>query len=247
VPEPTLLAIDTAGACCSLALAHGGRVHAHRGETGLTHLEHVMPMVERLFARCGLSPRDCDAFAFACGPGSFTGLRVACTIVQGLALGTGRPVIAVGHLDVLLRAGLQAADGADWGPAAQTHGPARALTILDARMEQAYWAAYEQRDGAWVCTAAPNVGGRDELRQALGQWRPAFIAGDGAWIHRYIGAVDIAVRDVAVEASVLVGLAQEQFARGAVLAPQLAVPLYVRDRVAQTVAERREPRVVPLA
>jgi tRNA threonylcarbamoyladenosine biosynthesis protein TsaB len=240
VSSPTLLAIDAAGERCSLALVHAAGSECCTGAPGQTHLEHVMPMVEQLFARCSLRPRDCDAFAFASGPGSFTGLRVACTIVQGLALGAGRPVIAVGHLDALLRAGLDAGPGTAAGGAAAPL--ARALVLLDARMEQAYWAVHEKRDSAWASLAAPAVGGRDELLRAIEQWQPDFCAGDAAWILRYIGAVDVPVRDVAVEAGVVARLAQERFARGALLAPERAVPMYVRDRVAQTVAERRDAR-----
>ncbi len=238
---PTLLAIDAAGECCSLALLHRASMVSITGEPGQTHLEHVMPMVEALFARCALRPQDCDAFAFASGPGSFTGLRVSCTIVQGLALGTGRPVVAVGHLDALLRAALEARPGEHVAP---SPGAApRALVVLDARMEQAYWAVHEERPGGWECVAAPSVGGRDELLRAIKIWRPGMCAGNAAWIHRYIGAMDIPVRDVAIDAAVVARLAQERFVRGAVIPPEQAFPEYVRDRVAQTVAQRREARL----
>lgn len=237
MPKPTLLAIDTAGERCSLALGHASGIELHRGDPGQTHLEHVMPMVERLFARCALRPRDCDAFAFASGPGSFTGLRVACTIVQGLALGTGRPVIGVGHFDALLRAGLPAGpELLDAGRGAAA--PQLVLAVLDARMEQAYWAAYEARGAAWACVQPPVVGGRAELLGAIELWRPGVCIGSAAWIHRYIGDIGVPVRDAAVEAAVVLHLAGEHFDRGALLRPEQAVPMYVRDRVAQTVAQR---------
>lgn len=195
-------------------------------------------MIERLFADGALRPRDCDAFAFACGPGSFTGLRVACTLVQGLALASGRPVVAVGHLDALLRAALDGSAPAD-APAQGT----RVATLLDARMQQAYWSVLERQGDGWQCIEGPTVGGAPELCAALERWRPAWCAGDARWMDRYIGGLGFALRDASVDAAVVARMALEKLARGDVLAPELAAPLYVRDRVAMTVQERARQRV----
>jgi tRNA threonylcarbamoyladenosine biosynthesis protein TsaB len=232
LPAPILFAIDTAGERCTLALSGPSGLAWRGGDAGRTRLEDVFPMIEGLFADCGLRPADCAAFAFASGPGSFTGLRVACTIVQGLALGAGRPVIGVGHFDVLLRAALESGMPAAAGM--------RVLLLLDARMDQAYWSVHEAGEAGWRCIGAPVVGGRAQLQQSIEQWRPALCAGDAAWIRRYIGAMDMAPRDAAVDAGVLARVACERFAAGAGIAPQQARPLYVRDQVARTVAQRRE-------
>jgi tRNA threonylcarbamoyladenosine biosynthesis protein TsaB len=235
-PDSTLLALDCAGERCTLALRRGAHEWLAAGAPGQTHLEHVLPLVEQLFARAALRPADCDAFAFACGPGSFTGLRVACTVVQGLALGAERPVVPVGHLDVLVRAA---------GAPADPDGAA-ALALLDARMDQTYFAPYVRAAGHWRAAAPAQVGGRAELREALAQWRPAFCAGEGAWIGRYIGGGAV-VREAKVEAGLVARMAQERLALGQGQAPELALPLYVRDRVAQTVAQRRAARAEPPA
>lgn len=194
-----------------------------------------MPMVERLFADCALRPQDCDAFAFANGPGSFTGLRVACTLVQGLALGSGRPVVEVGHLDALLRAALEA--GGQDSPAGT-----RVATLLDARMQQAYWCVHEQGPDGWRCVEAPAVGGIAELSAALERWQPARCAGDLPWLRGYIGGLGFALQEASVDAAVVARMALEKLARGLVVAPEAAAPVYVRERVALTVQERARRR-----
>lgn len=252
---PTLLAIDTAGESCSLALARDGNIELVRGEAGRTHLEDVVPMVERLLARHGISPSACDAFAFAGGPGSFTGLRVACTLVQGLALGTSRPVVRVGHLDALVEAGLGSTDlgstgldsadlrSTDLGPKGASAWAGPVLCVLDARMDQAYWGLYERRGAGWAAAAPPAVGRRADLMTVLDRRQPEVLIGRAAWLERYIAGRASVVRDAAVDAGVVARLARGAFLRGEVLSAGRAVPLYVRDRVAQTVAERREARV----
>ncbi len=233
-PTATLLAVDTAADRCTLALVHAGRWTTRRGAVGQTHLEHVLPLIEELLRDLALRPHDCAAFAFGSGPGSFTGLRVACTIVQGLALGSARPVIAVGHLEALPHAAF---------PSGAPDGT-RVLALLDARMDEAYWAVYEAAAGAWSALAAPVVGGRDALQEAIVRWRPDAWAGNEAWIRGYIGGGDAALRAATVEAGTIARLALDRLARGAVLQPAQALPLYVRDRVALTVAQRREARSV---
>jgi len=227
-----LLAVDTAGERCTLALAHLGRIVARSGLPGQTHLEHVLPMIETLLRDAGLQPCDCAAFAFGSGPGSFTGLRVACTLVQGLALGAGRPVVAVGHLEALPHAAYAAgaADGT------------RVLALLDARMDEAYWAVYESVGGAWTPLAAPVVGGRGALREAIDQWQPQSCVGNLDWIRGYIGDGAPAPRGATVDAEGIVRLAGQRLAQGGGVAAARALPLYVRDRVAQTVAQRRATR-----
>ncbi len=238
----TLFVIDTAGDCCSLALVHGAAVETSRSAPGENHLEHVMPMIEALFARHAIAPAHCDAFAFASGPGSFTGLRVACTIVQGLALGTDRPVIAVGNL-LALAAGAVASDPAS--------GQGRVLSAVDARMQQAYVAVHVGAGTQWQVLLPPCVVDAAALPALVRQWQPDLCAGDRAWLAGHLDAAaagpPVPVRDARVEPAVLAQLALARLARGEVLAPHAAVPDYVRNEVARTVAQRRAalPAVAP--
>ena len=231
----TLFVIDTAGDYCSLALVRDGSMDVVRGPAGHNHIEHVMPMIEALFARHGVTPGQCDAFAYASGPGSFTGLRVACTIVQGLAMGAGRPVIAVGNLLAL------AAGAAGTGDAGAP-GRQRVLSAVDARMQQAYVAIHEGAGNDWRVLLPPAVVAAAGLPALVDCWQPDICAGAAAWLSARLpaGAVRAlpSVRDARVDAGVLARLALDRLARGEVLAPEAAVPDYVRNDVALTVAQR---------
>lgn len=219
-----------------MALAAGDAVEQWLGDAGRTHLEHVMPMIEALFERRGLRAQDCDAFAFASGPGSFTGLRIACTIVQGLALGTARPVIAVGSLEALVQA------AAEPQRPREPRAARRALAALDARMGQAYWAVFEETDGRWTPAGAPALCPASELPTLAALWRPHFVAGPMPWIGLHVDALAYRLRAATVGAASVARLARERFARGELLEPREAMPTYVRDHVAQTVEERLRAR-----
>ena len=110
---------------------------AHRSSTltgrdaGKAAFESVLPMIQELLAEAGITLKDCDAIAFGAGPGSFTGVRTACGISQGLAFGANLPVVPVVTLDAMALA------------CRQQHGAERVLTVLDARMDEVYWAQYE--------------------------------------------------------------------------------------------------------
>jgi len=233
---PTILALDTAGDICSVALLRDGTIDVVRGATGHNHLEHALPLVQGLLARHGLRPSGCDAFAFGSGPGSFTGLRVACTIVQGLAYGSERPVVAVGNLDALALA----ACSADAAPAV----PVRVLVALDARMDQVYWAVYEGAGLQWQALTPPALCDAGELAAQVDRWRPHYCAGQLPWLRAAVGAGS-ALRQAQADAGVIAELARQRYAAGLVVAPQQAAPAYVRDDVARTVAQRRAAGLCP--
>ena len=230
----TLLALDAAGDCCSVALLHAGDLDVLRGAPGQNHLEHVQPMIEQMLARHALVPGACDAFAFGSGPGSFTGLRVACTLAQGLAYGCGRPVIAVGNLEALAQ---QAAGTVD--PAIGAGGTLRILAAVDARMGQAYWSVLEGAAGYWRELAPPGLCAAGELAALAAAWAPQLCAGRRAWLQGLDGLAGLHLCDAQADAQAIVQLARTRFAAGAVQAPQQAAPAYVRDDVARTVAQRR--------
>ena len=227
---PTLLALDTAGDTCTLALMRAGAVDLAGGLPGQNHLEHVMPMIEQLLQRNGLEPGACDAFAFGSGPGAFTGLRLACTIAQGLAFGTGRPVIAVGNLPALAR---QAARHV----AAQA--PCRVLAAVDARMNQVYWSVIDVADGVCTEQAPASLCDAAQLAAIALQWQPQLCAGRAPWLQALVGPGAWTVCDAVAGAGDIVQMAAQSLARGEVLPAGHAAPLYVRDQVARTVQERR--------
>ncbi len=235
----TLFAIDTAADRCKLALSRDSQLALLSGPPGHTHIEHVLPLIDQLFAQCDIGPEQCDAFAFASGPGAFTGLRVACTIAQGLALGTGRPVIAIGNLLALASAceALQPPDAV----------ARRAFVAIDARMQQAYWAVYEGAGTDWVELAAPALCNVNAMGELIDRWQADFCGGDANWLERSLGACSVPLCHALVDGGALARLAAARFAAGAVLPARAALPAYVRDEVARTVAQRRQDARGPSA
>jgi tRNA threonylcarbamoyladenosine biosynthesis protein TsaB len=229
-----IFAVDTAADCCSLALRAGDRVETLSGEPGQTRLEQVMPLVHRFLGPRG-GPAACEAFAFGAGPGAFTGLRVACSVAQGFGFAFDRPLVPVGNLEALAHLALCSQEGA--GRLA-----GRCLVAIDARMGEVYWAVYEQGAAGTrlCCPAAPATSAATQLRDLVGEWQPDILAGNGFDLGPACEAAG-PVRRAATQPSLagaIALLASERLRLGLGVAARDAVPTYVRDRVARTVAER---------
>jgi tRNA threonylcarbamoyladenosine biosynthesis protein TsaB len=228
---PTILAIDTAADVCSVALAFAGNLIETRETVGHRHSERLLPIVEELLVRAGIELAACDAIAFGAGPGSFTGLRIACGVAQGLAYGAGKPVIAVGNLEALAFAALR------------EHADAmRVACANDARMQAAYCAVYE-RDGDAVRERAPPVlVAAGDLATFIARWSPQIVAGDAT--HVFAGELESLTPSVRrtglrASASAIASCALQHWRTDGGVDPALAAPLYVRDHVALTIEERR--------
>lgn len=228
--SPTLIAIDTATDLCSVALARGGRVIERAEEVGQKHSERILPMVQDLLRGARLQLRDCDAIAFGSGPGAFTGLRIACGIAQGLAFGAGLPVVAVGNLEALALAAFEAV------PAARS-----VLAAIDARMQEAYWAVYSIDGGGLAQRSSPALAAASELAGICRRHAPDLVAGNALLAFpEQAAALSCALApDARASAATIARLATRKFAAGGAVAAQRAAPVYVRDRVALTVEERR--------
>jgi tRNA threonylcarbamoyladenosine biosynthesis protein TsaB len=224
-----ILAVETSTELCSVALLRGGELLVEESLAPNQHAEQLAPMIRRLLERARLAPAGLDAFAFGQGPGSFTGIRIACGIVQGLALGTARPVIPVPSFMAL---------------AEQSHA-SRALVAFDARMGEAYLAAYSRMGGDWKaviepCLATegslPALPGRDWV--AMGSGVDAF-----AWLRgAYAAQVSHRIENDRPRAGAIARIAARRFGRGESVGPEAAAPLYIRDKVALTTAERQAAR-----
>ena len=162
----TVLAIDTAIDVCSVAVLHGGQVTELVETVGHKHSERVLPMIDAAFSQAGLVLRDIDVFAFGAGPGSFTCLRIACGIAQGLAYGKRKQVAPVGNLRALAaRAFSSIADGD------------RLLAAIDARMNEAYCAVY-RRDPQVSEVRAPALERPQSLMQLATEAKVDIVAGN---------------------------------------------------------------------
>jgi tRNA threonylcarbamoyladenosine biosynthesis protein TsaB len=224
-----ILALDASTDLCSVALGdHFGFVE-RRERAGQRHSELMLPMVRSLLDAAGTTLAQLDAIAFGAGPGSFTGLRIACGIAQGLALGAARPVVAVPTLAAMAEA------------ARVLHGASRVYAALDARMREVYVAAYEFDGERWnervgVAVVAPDAAPLPLQSAWLGVG-PGF---DAYPALRERLAARLSGCDPTLEpsAAVVGSLGLRGLAAGEACDARDAAPIYVRHRVALTVAER---------
>lgn len=220
--------MDTATAYCSVAVLAPAVVVERVEEAGNRHSERLLPMVDDALRAARLELADLDAIVFGAGPGSFTGLRIACSVAQGLAWASDKPVIPVGNLEALALAAVRAA----------SLGTGRLLVAVDARMNEAYWAAWAW-DGARLAELRPAaLAAIDSLADLAAELDADLIAGD-AWAPAARDGARPRFVDARASAATLAEIGTWRFAAGAVVAPADAAPLYVRNRVARTVAERR--------
>ncbi len=222
-----LLAIDTSTEYCSAALWLDGAVYARRVHAGQLHSALLLPMVDELLRESDLSLRQLDGIAYGVGPGSFTGLRIACAVTQGLAFGADLPVVGISTLASL----------------AQQTDVARVLTVLDARMAEVYWAAYERTDSDWTCVSEPVLSSPESVYVPDNQaWIGAgngFAALEAILLPRLQSQLQSIHADIMPDAAAIATLAAPAFARGEGIDAALAAPLYLRDKIAMTTDERR--------
>ncbi|MFN9029299.1 MAG: tRNA (adenosine(37)-N6)-threonylcarbamoyltransferase complex dimerization subunit type 1 TsaB [Betaproteobacteria bacterium] len=227
--SPTLLALDTATEFCSVALLRAGQVHVRAEHVGQRHSERLLPMAQALLADASVTLADVDALAFGAGPGSFTGLRIACGAAQGLAFGLDCPVLPVGNLRALAARVLV------------QDTQARIIGVaIDARMNEIYWAAYQLDAGRLRELAPPALSTPQACADELTNCGVNAIGGNALSVpgtHWPQAARRWA--EARADAGDIVRLAAEDWAAGRAVPAAEAAPLYVRDRVAQTIAERR--------
>ena len=232
-----LLAFDTSTDTLSVAVQHGAQVLEHSGPGGAQASTTLIPAIRALLAQAGLTFARLDAVVFGRGPGSFTGLRTACSVAQGLAFGArgglGVPVLPV---DSLLAVAEQAR---------AEHGCTRVLATLDARMNEVYCAPYQ-----WLPDGGTPAGGRWSEPQDFGLCAPEAVVLPAGWTlagnARAAYGERLAPAATHVHAlptaRALLRLAPALLAAGGAVAASDALPRYIRDKVAQTTAERAAQR-----
>ena len=223
----TLLALDTATEACSVALLHDGKVTSHYEVIPRLHAQKLLPMIKELLAQAGVELSAVEAIAFGRGPGAFTGVRIAIGVVQGLAFALERPVLPISNLAALAQR------------AYREHGATQVASAIDARMDEVYWGCYREQAGEMRLQGVEAVLPPEAAAlpgDASGDW---FGAGTG-W-----GYADrLSVKPAALDAGMLphaedlLTLARFAWARGEAIRADDAQPVYLRDKVAATRAER---------
>ena len=231
-----LLALDTSTEACSAALSWAGQLSVREVEAPRGHADLLLPMIDELLGDAGITLSDLDAIAFARGPGSFTGVRLAASVVQGLAFGAGLPVVPVSTLAAVALRALETArnDGLE---------PEEIWVCNDARMGEVYHAVFAVRDLAQAAAKAASIvesvsaptvvaerwGSRSVRDLAIG-------AGHGFRAYPELAALPGLVKvypDLLPRAREVLALAMPAAAAGFGVDPTQALPIYVRDEVAK--------------
>lgn len=216
-----LAAIETSTEWCSLALWRDGELSAIERRAGNRHSEMALPMLQRLLEAAQLSFAQLDAVAFGAGPGSFTGLRIACALAQGLAFARALPVLGVSSLEAL----------------AHESGARRVLACLDARMHEVYYAALEKDASGWRETIAAQCIAPERVPAPQGDGWVGCGNGFSAYEEMLRDKVPVLKPEIHPSAVAVAELAAPRFAAGEGVDAALAAPRYVREKVAFTQEE----------
>ena len=227
-PKVNLLALDTSTEYLSLALMKGDKTFTFDINAGQTHSQIILPQLQLLLNEADLQLNELQCIAFGAGPGSFTGVRIAAGVAQGLSFGAQLPVVSICTLLALAEA-----SGAD-----------KVIACLDARMGEVYHAAYERVSGEWHTVVEPGLY-KPEAVPAIAStgWTGAgsgwqtYAEQLGAIYARQLQAVQ---PQLLPTASAILRLAQPIFARGDAKPASEALPIYIRNRVALKTTEREQ-------
>lgn len=239
-----ILAIETATEACSVALLTDAGIVERFELAPRRHAELVLPMADAVLAEAGISKSQLDAIAFGRGPGAFTGVRLAVSIAQGLALALARPVVPVSTLAALA---LEAVASLATGVPRPDYSHAAVLAVIDARMGEVYAASFRRdADGLVTAIGAETVGPAHALALPVhAQW---IVAGSGWSAYesslRQLLLQDpvAALPDMLPHGSSIARLAVRGLHEGHGVDAAQALPVYLRDKVALTITEQRDRR-----
>jgi tRNA threonylcarbamoyladenosine biosynthesis protein TsaB len=223
-----VLAFDTSTEYCSVALWDDGTVTGGSELAGQKHSEILIGMLGAILEQAGIKLAHLDGIAFGKGPGSFTGVRIACGAAQGLAFGADLPVAGICTLEAL----------------AEASGRTRVIAALDARMGETYHAAYEKRNGLWSEASSPCLCKPEDAPAVTGNdW---FGIGSGFAMHGttleqvYAGQLSGMDGSAVPQAAAVAALGAARIASGLGVDAAQALPLYLRDKVALKTSERAQ-------
>jgi tRNA threonylcarbamoyladenosine biosynthesis protein TsaB len=233
-----LLALETSTERLSVAVSRDGALHVREVDAGQRHSELAIDVIREVLAEAALDAQSLSAVAFGQGPGSFVGVRIACGLAQGIARGANVGTVPVPTLLALAEQARRVTPAVD-----------RVLVAVDARMQEIYFAAYEWCGSEWNTVIEPMLVDENTLPTLTGDdWVGIGSAFDqtelGATLNRHYGFMlrDV-VRAALPSATDVAAIAARYMARGeALVPPSAAAPLYLRNNVAQTIAERAATR-----
>jgi tRNA threonylcarbamoyladenosine biosynthesis protein TsaB len=240
-----LLAVETATEACSVALFVDGEVVERFELAPKEHTKLILPMIDSLMAEAGLKPRDLDALAFGCGPGSFTGVRIATGVIQGIAFGADLPVVPVSTLAAIAQGFFDKEEEVqDSGFKAQGGGLSEnaAFIAMDARMVEIFWGVYQLDQQGFAELIGKEAVTPAELVEFPNL--PGVGVGSGWGVYkdtlmsRLEGLVRHSDADYLPRAGAIAKLGVYGFNHGLAVAVEQAMPVYLRNKVAKKESER---------
>jgi tRNA threonylcarbamoyladenosine biosynthesis protein TsaB len=223
-----LLAFDASTEFLSIALQINEQLETLDIQAGQTASQLILPQIQLLLDKARLNLSDLDGIAFGAGPGSFTGVRIACGVAQGLAFGANLPVVGINVLMAL----------------AEASSAERVIAASDARMGEVYHAAYIRKDGDWTEMCAAGVYKPQDVPAVEGDdWvgvGTAWKVYDETLREKYQQQVSKTLSKMTPKAEAIMRLAMPIFARGEAVSASKAAPIYIRNRVALTSKEREQ-------
>lgn len=223
-----VLAIETSTNLASVALLKNDDTLIFRTASNIyRHSEIILPMVQQLLIEANIKLADCNLLAFGAGPGSFTGIRIACAIVQGLAFGINVPVAPIITLKAMAQAYLELNKKAT-----------DVLTILDARMNEVYWGQYRYIDNDWQVIIEPMLSSPMKV-QPQGN---VLACGNGLTTYKtmFVNAtfsINNQEKIIIPHAAQIAVLGYKMLKQGSAISSQNAQPFYLRNKVALTTTE----------
>lgn len=218
----TILALDTATEACSVALQHNGNITSLDELSPRTHTQRILPMIDELLVRAGISLNQVDALVFGRGPGSFTGVRVGVGIAQGLAMGANLPVIPVSNLLAMAQA------------ANEKTGATNVVALIDARMNEVYFAQYEKVGQSWHEVVTEQVCSPERAIALIQLKENTTVVGTGWAAYSQFSEANLPlfISDITLpSAKSMLTLAEPELSQGRVLSALQIEPVYLRNEV----------------
>lgn len=226
-----LLAIETSTECASIALLKHDQLLVRELDELKTHSAGLIPAIEQICKEAQVSLNDLTALAYGAGPGAFTGLRTACGVVQGLAFGLGIKCIPILSLHAMAQMSLIHDRQID------------VVCVLDARMNEVYWAHYRVRDGRFENPIPAQLAKlEDALNFAKHNSIPLVLGQGLQHAVEQIGVNQLAIYSAMPHAREIAQLAQIELEAGKGILPDAVQPIYLRNKIAQTTLEREGAR-----
>lgn len=218
----TILVLDTATEACSVALCHQGETTFLDELSPRTHTQRILPMIDELLAKSGISLKQVELLGFGRGPGSFTGVRVGVGIAQGLAMGAELPVVPVSNLLAMAEA------------AYQQQGSREVVALIDARMNEVYFAQFSRDENGWQEIVAEQVCSPEKAIAQIQTDRNSTVVGTGwaAYPQFSVANLPLMISDITLpSARFMLPLVQQAVAQGNTQSAMEIEPVYLRNEV----------------